>query len=625
MSESFPLVRVVSTIVSTITNDVTEGLYIGDYLTLSSGTITNTSPLYNLKSGYGMELLNSTVSSTILELFAGTGIGITNGTLITNTSPLSDLAVGQGLVLSNSTIYSTLPAVSAGTGITISNSTIANTSPLSDLKTGVGLVLTNSTIYSTLPAVSAGNGINITTTSGTALITNTNVTSLYESSPYHGAYPYMIYSPYYLHPSRIGGLYINSVSATTLTVPNTPNNVAITPDGKYAYVSASGGAYVSVIDIISNNISTTITLSASVNDTEFTNGIAVTPDNKYVYVVCYGDNNVYVIDINSNSIVSTIGVGTNPYGICLTPNALFAYVSNYSSTTISVINTVSNSIFTTINIPTSISPEICITPDGQTVYIGGQAVYAIDTVMNNISATIAVSAGYSFMPTPNGNFIYAGNDTGGISVITTLTNTSTISISSIDGNVFGIAITPDDKYAYAGNYTYGTLSVIDIETNNTSADLYFGTLMGGIAITPDGKSVYAISKTSTLNLSIITAAVPKYTIQNLTASTTTSTLGIGSITFTSAYTGTVYIDAVVRGSNSTIGDGITIALLSNGSTLDSETYTQEGLAGNDHTFSLYYNLQVSANSSYIVGINAVSITGGDAIAKLTKLRVSDQW
>ena len=94
---------------------------------------------------------------------------------------------------------------------------------------------------------------------------------------------------------------------------------------------------------------------------------------------------------------------------------------------------------------------------------------------------------------------------------------------------------------------------------------------------------------------------------------------------TYAYNGNAYVNAVVRGSNDVVGDGIEVALLNGTSTLDSEIYTQEGLAGNEHTFSLAYTLPVLSGTLYTLTTQISAVTGGTVSAKLVNFTVRDQW
>ena len=46
-------------------------------------------------------------------------------------------------------------------------------------------------------------------------------------------------------------------------------------------------------------------------------GIAITPDGSYAYVTNYGSGTVSVIDTSTNAVIATVTVGTDPYGVAL--------------------------------------------------------------------------------------------------------------------------------------------------------------------------------------------------------------------------------------------------------------------------------------------------------------------
>jgi YVTN family beta-propeller protein len=74
--------------------------------------------------------------------------------------------------------------------------------------------------------------------------------------------------------SLVEGSGVSSVA--TVTVGGNPFGVAITPDGKYAYI-ANNLENVSVIDTATNKVVATVA-------TEKGTGIVITPDGKYAYV-----------------------------------------------------------------------------------------------------------------------------------------------------------------------------------------------------------------------------------------------------------------------------------------------------------------------------------------------------
>ncbi len=92
-----------------------------------------------------------------------------------------------------------------------------------------------------------------------------------------------------------------------------PSWVAITPDGKHAYVANQGSTTVSVIETAGNTVVATVPVGLAPY------GIAFTPDGKHVYVANISSNNVSVIDTASNTVVATLAVGTFPFGVAIVP------------------------------------------------------------------------------------------------------------------------------------------------------------------------------------------------------------------------------------------------------------------------------------------------------------------
>ncbi|HEY5235398.1 MAG TPA: YncE family protein, partial [Rhabdochlamydiaceae bacterium] len=99
-------------------------------------------------------------------------------------------------------------------------------------------------------------------------------------------------------------------------------------------------------DLSTNMITDTITLGTQPA------GVAITPDGKFVYVSNYntlylgpnftaltaGPGTVNIIDTQTNQVITpTIAVGLSPDAIAMAPDGAYAYVSNYTSNTVSVI------------------------------------------------------------------------------------------------------------------------------------------------------------------------------------------------------------------------------------------------------------------------------------------------
>jgi YVTN family beta-propeller protein len=120
----------------------------------------------------------------------------------------------------------------------------------------------------------------------------------------------------------------------TIEVDLAPAALALSPCHNFLYVVAyvdgvSGTGKLDVISTKTNSVITTITGFFG----PF--GIAVTKNGKYAYVTNFGSNDfapygttVSVVDLNKYSIIKTIEVGIQPSGIVISED--FAYVSNYN-------------------------------------------------------------------------------------------------------------------------------------------------------------------------------------------------------------------------------------------------------------------------------------------------------
>jgi outer membrane autotransporter protein len=252
----------------------------------------------------------------------------------------------------------------------------------------------------------------------------------------------------------------DTVSTLNLTPSFGPFGIAVTPDGRFAYItnggfSLPGSNTISVLDVATNSLVKTITPAA----VQFTPaGVAVTPDARFAYVASRVGGKVSVINTTSNTVTDTItGLGTGLEGVAITPNGKFAYVTRAAGT-VTVINTATNSV------------------EGNPIPVG------------------AFPFGVAF--TPNGAFAYVGNGEGNtVSVINTATKAvGTINLEPIlgpTGEPLDVAVTPDGKFVYVVSAT-PVVAVIATATNKVvgSIDLPVGSVSAGISITPNGEFVF---------------------------------------------------------------------------------------------------------------------------------------
>jgi YVTN family beta-propeller protein len=254
----------------------------------------------------------------------------------------------------------------------------------------------------------------------------------------------------------------------------------------FAYVTNTPSNTVSVIDTATNNVVATV----PVGNGPF--GVAVTPDGKRAYVANIGfsafSNTVSVIDTATNTVVATVTVGFQPIGVAITPDGTRAYVTNNADGTVSVIDTASN-LVTGSPIPVGANPiGLAITPNGKHAYLanaGSGTVSVIDTAINVVVATVAVGSNPAAVAIiPDGKYAYVANaGSGTVSVIDTATNTVAINVP-LGSIPEGVAVTPDGKNVYVVNFSSNNVSVIATATNTVVATVGVGNQPRAVGIIP---------------------------------------------------------------------------------------------------------------------------------------------
>lgn len=120
--------------------------------------------------------------------------------------------------------------------------------------------------------------------------------------------------------------------------------VAITPDGKSAYVADEVAARVLVVGTSSGK-ATAVPVGEGPFDT------AIGPDGRFAYSAVLGPGNVSVIDIGNHRVAATIALGppgTDPFNLEVTDEAI--YVTNQGAGTLTVIDPHSHKVVATVTL-----------------------------------------------------------------------------------------------------------------------------------------------------------------------------------------------------------------------------------------------------------------------------------
>lgn len=280
------------------------------------------------------------------------------------------------------------------------------------------------------------------------------------------------------------------VSSLTVVGLSQPFDVAIAPNGEYAYVTNGGTNTVSAIDTATNKIAAAVPVGIA----PF--AVAISPNGQHAYVTNGGSASVSVIDTTTNTVEATVIVGIGPYGVSVSPDGEYVYVTNFGVSTVSVIRAGLNMVVATV--PVGNSPQgVAVTPNGQYVYVadfGAGTVSVISTATNRVVSTVTVECGPNDVAvTPDGCYVYVVNSgSGSVSVVDASTFGVVARVAGLC-QPSGVAITPDGEYAYVTNLGGDWVSIISTATNSIVATVQVGRSPYGLAMTPDGRYAYVVN------------------------------------------------------------------------------------------------------------------------------------
>lgn len=228
----------------------------------------------------------------------------------------------------------------------------------------------------------------------------------------------------------------HAITSGPIAVGCEPTGIAITPDGRHAYVASLSSDSIAVIDTAMDAVEAAVPLP----DGGGVWNIAITPDGLRAYATAPGQSPVLAIDLGSNTVLGMpIDAGANASGIAISPDGRLAYVANmHASGSVTVIDTATNTAIATTALGDYPS-AVAFTPDGARAYVSRAGV----NVDGEFTVSVIDSASHAVVGSP-------------------------IVVGSFPTS---IAITADGTRAYVGNEGAGTVSVIDTVTNTISTTL----------------------------------------------------------------------------------------------------------------------------------------------------------
>jgi YVTN family beta-propeller protein len=234
-----------------------------------------------------------------------------------------------------------------------------------------------------------------------------------------------------------------------ITVGADPRAIAITPDGKTAYVTDSGSGTVTSVNTVTRRAGPAITVGADPQ------AIAITPDGKTAYVTDSGSGTVTPISTATNLAGPPITVGADPRALAITPDGRTLYVLNWEGGSVTPVATATNQPGRPVRTG---SFPVAIAIARGFAYVAN---YGSDTV-----TPIATGSGRAGRPIPVGQAPDA------------------------------VAITPDGRTAYVVNGDNDTVTPIATGTGRPGRPIGVGNSPASVTISPSGAVAYVVNTIS---------------------------------------------------------------------------------------------------------------------------------
>ncbi len=220
--------------------------------------------------------------------------------------------------------------------------------------------------------------------------------------------------------------------------------------------------------------------------------VALTPDGRFAYITNGGDDSVTVIDATARKFVATIPVGKFPHGLRFAPDGRHAYVANLKGGTVSVIDVASHK--ETAQIPVGKGPaQVGFTPDGSKAFVSlseEKAVAVIDPPTQKVTRKISVgSVPIQLFATPDSRTLLVANQgsrgkPGNTVSMIDLQTFKPVKTVVTGSGAHGVAVDREGRFAFITNTYANTVSVIDIKSRAVVSTVRVGKGPNGVSVSP---------------------------------------------------------------------------------------------------------------------------------------------
>ncbi|MBZ5659804.1 MAG: beta-propeller fold lactonase family protein [Acidobacteriia bacterium] len=275
-----------------------------------------------------------------------------------------------------------------------------------------------------------------------------------------------------------------------------PHEVAVSPDGRTAYVSNFGrysvyppgdtehdkaGDTITVVDLVNRKVKTTFDLGTHTGP----HGMTASHDGKFLWVTSETPQAVLELDSATGKILHVWNTNQmRSHMIVVTPDEKKFYVTNTVSGSVSVIDHGSGEVKILATGPGT--EGIAISPDGKEVWAASRADAKIE-IISTATDTIETSfpsggKGPKRMQfTPDGAQVWVTNDGSNQATVFDARSRELLANLTLSKAPSGVSISSDGSHAYVTNANANELTFIEVASRKILGTLAIGTDPDGVA------------------------------------------------------------------------------------------------------------------------------------------------
>lgn len=275
-----------------------------------------------------------------------------------------------------------------------------------------------------------------------------------------------------------------------------PHEVAVSPDGRSAYVSNFGrysvypagdtehdkaGHTITVVDLVDRKVKATFDLGTHTGP----HGMAVSHDGKLVWVTTETPQAVLELESATGKILHVWNTAQDrSHMIVATPNEAKFYVTNTVSGSVSVIERSTSEVKVVSTGPGT--EGIAISPDGKEVWAASRLDDKISIISTDTDRIVAAFPSGGKGPkrmdfTPDGTQVWVTNPSSNQATVFDARARELIASLTLSKSPSGVYISADGRRAYITNANANELTFIDVPSRKILTTLPIGTDPDGVA------------------------------------------------------------------------------------------------------------------------------------------------